>query len=258
MNRFDLYELAVQAPELQARFLRALHGGAPLTLREDFAGPAAIARAWLALDPRHHAVAVDADPEPLAHARDRLHSAGPEAMRRMNFVNDDVRACRAPADIIAAFNFGACELHARADLLAWLRGARESLNQRGILVCDLYGGAEAHLPGQTDQSLNTPDGPATYTWEQRDADPLTGRVRNAMHFRLPDGTPLRDAFVYDWRLWSVPELRDALREAGFAHTEVHTSYGGAISDALNPVPRAHEEFDPVDDTFVAYVVARRG
>lgn len=45
-----------------------------------------------------------------------------------------------------------------------------------------------------------------------------------MHFRVErDGVivaSIEDAFVYRWRLWSVPELREAMLEAGFASTEV--------------------------------------
>ena len=58
MNRFDLYEWAVQAPAMQARFLRVVHAGGARVLREDFAGPAAIARAWVLLDDSHRAVAI--------------------------------------------------------------------------------------------------------------------------------------------------------------------------------------------------------
>jgi len=61
-------------------------------------------------------------------------------------------------------------------------------------------------------------------WEQREFDPCTARAVNAMHFRVErDGEivqSLEDAFVYSWRLWSVPELRDAMTEAGFTATEV--------------------------------------
>ena len=32
---------------------------------------------------------------------------------------------------------------------------------------------------------------------------------------------LRKAFTYDWRLWTLPEIQELLREAGFASTEVY-------------------------------------
>ena len=73
-----------------------------------------------------------------------------------------------------------------------------------------------------------------YTWEQRDADPLTGRVVDVLHFRVFEGRTLvlelSDAFVYDWRLWSVPELRDAMLEAGFRETAVYAQAVDAVDD----------------------------
>jgi len=76
-----------------------------------------------------------------------------------------------------------------------------------------------------------------YTWEQREADALTAMVTAAIHFRVvADGeviAELPDAFVYRWRLWSIPELREAMLESGFASTEVHQH----IDE--KPVPLAH-------------------
>ncbi len=149
--------------------------------------------------------------------------------------------------------------------MTYLRHALLGLEARGILVLDVYGGASAMIPGVTEQALETDDGDVLYAWEQRETDPLTGIVRNAMHFRLPDGTEARDAFVYHWRLWTVPELRDAMREAGFASTEVHTSLGGAIDADGNLLVHAastdaEPESEAMDDedleSFVAYVVGR--
>ena len=63
------------------------------------------------------------------------------------------------------------------------------------------------------------------TWEQRVADAVTARVVNAIHFRVDrDGDVVfesTDAFVYDWRVWSLPELTDAARQAGFGDREVY-------------------------------------
>ena len=36
-----------------------------------------------------------------------------------------------------------------------------------------------------------------------------------------DGTRLRRAFSYDWRFWTLPELRELLEEAGFSSVEVY-------------------------------------
>ena len=35
------------------------------------------------------------------------------------------------------------------------------------------------------------------------------------------GLTLRRAFRYDWRMWTLPEIRELLAEAGFRHSRVH-------------------------------------
>jgi len=264
-SRYDLYEIAAQVPPIQARFLRAVHGRNPHVLAEDFAGPAGIARAWLAIAPHFRAIVTDRDPEPLEHAKARLAERleeAPDARATWNVC--DVLEAGGRADVIAALNFAACELHERETLMTYLRHSLLRLEADGVLVLDVYAGPDAMLTGVSEQVIETDDGEIVYQWEQIEADPLTGRVRNAMHFRLPDGSELRDAFVYDWRLWTVPELRDALREAGFARTEVYTRLGEAMTaDALIVRPDSidgerTEPFEDDDDNgpFVAYVVGR--
>lgn len=252
-DRHELYERAVQSPAMQARFIRALHNagaGQPIILGEDFSAAGAIARAFVEIHAGSTAVCVDLDQQAL----DRLHEMqDPKSAGAITTRCADVFEARDPADIIAALNFSLCEIHTRDRLVRYLRHARTRLNPGGVLVADLYGGADAMAVGESEEEL---PGGIRYTWEQREADPLTGRVVNAMHFQLPTGETYPDAFLYDWRLWTVPELRDAMTEAGFASTEVHDRLGGAIdeSGAVHPLPVTDP--DELDETFVVYVVAR--
>jgi hypothetical protein len=268
LNRYDLYELCVQCPPIEAAFCRALHRGEPVTLGEDFCGPASIARAWLAMDRRHTAVAVDLDVEPLGHAVRKLTAADPHALDRFTVRERDALEADDRCDIIAALNFAVCELHDRARLVTYLRNVQYRLATNGVAVFDVYAGEAALSPGVSEQVIETDDGTLLYVWQQVSADPTTGRVANAIHFETPDGQRIDNAFVYDWRLWSVPELRDALREAGFASTEVHNHYGEAIDGEGNlllgpPVSsdEAGAEVDPeaipeADEPAVYYVVGR--
>jgi len=273
LSRYDLYELAAQSPVAEAKFLRAVHGAAPEILAEDFAGPAGIARAWVALDQNLRAVCTDVDPEPLEHARARaerdLHG---DAAARLAFSMCDVLEAKGRADIVASLNFAVGELHTRAALLTYLRHVLMRLHPRGIFVCDTYAGPDALVPGRFDQKIDTDHGTITYTWRQVETDPLTHRVRNAMDFRLPDGSRMTDAFTYDWRLWSIPELRDACREAGFKRTQVFTALAHAHTEDGDPivVPALDDAPDPdqdvaveliappiePDEPIVAYIVAR--
>ena len=264
INRYDLYEIAAQMPDMQARFLRAVHAGGPLRLAEDFSGPSAIARAWVALGSAFHAIVTDRDPEPIEHARERLRERHPQAESRFHAINDDVLAARGTVDVIAAFNFALCELHDRKQLVTYLRHVLMRLDALGIFVADLYAGPGAFVPGITEQEIDYEDQVIRYEWEQIEADPINARVRNAMHFVLPGGKRIDNAFTYDWRLWSLAELRDALREAGFRSTEVYLQLAEAITGdgemLVRPVstdgsPIDPEDLDPEED-FVAYIVAR--
>ena len=42
-----------------------------------------------------------------------------------------------------------------------------------------------------------------------------------IHFRFPDGSRMNRAFSYHWRLWTLPELRELLLEAGFRSATVY-------------------------------------
>jgi hypothetical protein len=171
-------------------------------------------------------VAVDIDPAPLA----RAEAPG------VTTVCADVRAATEPADIIFAGNFSIGYMHTRADLVGYLRHVRGRLNPGGVFVCDTYGGQSAYTIGHVHRHTRAPDGRRIrYTWEQREADPCTGMVTDVLHFRLERGgvveEELRDAFVYRWRLWSVPELRDAMAEAGFASTDIYDNLPDAAGEA---------------------------
>lgn len=240
-----LYELTVQSPRALVPFLRQLHGGSPRVLHEDFAGTAAIAREWLAKVESSQAVAIDWDAKTLARAA---------LTRGLKCVQADLRRelhnLGCAADIVFAGNFSIGELHTRSELLTYLRQVHARLAPGGMFACDTYGGASAFREGAVERHHIAPDGALIrYTWEQREADPTTARVVNALHFRVLRGgdvvQELTDAFVYRWRLWSVPELRDALAEVGFQSTEVHSEL------APRAVPAA------LDESFIVCVVARR-
>lgn len=246
MNRHDLYECCVQDPPGLVAMLRAIHGGDPAILGEDFCGTAAASRVWVAAT-GGSAIAID-------HDRAVIDAAPP--VEGVELICADVRTADAPVDILHVGNFSVGEFHERADLVDYLRHARSRLRPGGVFVCDIYGGESAFLTGEVDRDYPLPDGRIVrYTWEQRGADAFTGRVINAIHFEL-DGAVTRDAFVYDWRLWSVPELRDALVEAGFASTAIYAR----TPDAVDDTGRAHvvplRDSDDVEESFDVLVAAR--
>jgi hypothetical protein len=220
-DKYQLYEQAAQDPAMMIRFLRALHGGDPRLLGEDFCGTAAVSRAWAGQGASYAAVAVDHDEEPLRRA----------AAERVTLRRADVMAADDPVDLIAALNFSICECLDRRALLAYLKHTRRRLEaRRGILVVDLFGGASALVNTAMQVSL-TED--VTYTWENEAVNVMTNQIGCRMSFQFDDGSEMPAAFLYQWRLWTPCEMMEAMREAGYARLEVYDRLGEAIDSEGN-------------------------
>ena len=256
MDKHELYEQTVQNPALTVELLRAFHGNDPRTLGEDFAGTAALARAWVAAVPGATAIAVDHDAEVLAR---------PRAVAGVVTLAGDVRSAsdreRHKADVIFAGNFSIGELHTRAELVRYFEHCHARLNAAGVFVCDTYGGAPAWRTGAVVRDHWTQDGARIrYIWEQRAADPTTAEVVNALHFRVERGgevvEELTDAFVYSWRLWSAPELVDALVDAGFSKSAVHVEADPQLASIAQQATSTAKRSDP-EQLLIVCVVARR-
>ena len=93
----------------------------------------------------------------------------------------------------------------------------EELIERGLVFFELFGGLKAI---DTDEEIRDLDG-FTYIWEQESFNPITNEILCHIHFEFSDGSKIENAFTYDWRLWSLPELRDLLHEVGFADVRIY-------------------------------------
>jgi hypothetical protein len=281
MNTLELYRWAVQDPETHAVVFRTMYeslrpGRHAALLREDFAGTCADSVAWVALDPSRHAIAIDLDEQTLEWARRRADRLLGPLASAIGFIRGDVRVVGPPevprADIVSALNFSILYQHDPADLRSYLKHSVDRLAPAGIMVLNLFGGAAAVQPGITRHWITPtprlsaePPVPAfEYQWEVRSFDVAAHRLDARIHFAVSDpSTPgrtldLRDAFTYDWRVWSVEELVDACADAGFSNVEVwrHTydatkGASGIFLGRIDPASLA------TVDRWTAYVVACR-
>jgi SAM-dependent methyltransferase len=216
-----LYERAVQCPAAEVDFIaqrfRALTGRDARLLREDFCGTAAVSCEWVRRGPDHEAIGVDLDPSVLGWARDRnLVVLGAGARARCRLVRGDARRVRLGAvDVVLAMNFSYWQLHERSELLRYFRRVRAGLVPDGVFFLDAFGGYDAFRIGTEERIIEDGQGTFSYLWEQAHYNPIDGRLVCHIHFAFPDGSRLDRAFSYDWRLWTLPELRELLAEAGF-------------------------------------------
>jgi len=143
----------------------------------------------------------------------------PEARLRVSLLQEDVFRVTTdkPLDVVLAMNFSYQLFMTREKLGGYFRKARGALADDGILFLDAYGGYDAHREIREKTKYKG----FKYIWEQASYNPIDGKMRCHIHFGFPDGSRMKKAFSYEWRLWSLPELRELLDEAGFSKVTVY-------------------------------------
>jgi hypothetical protein len=217
-----LYEQSVQTPDVEVEFINKVFkkefGHAPRFLREDFCGTALLCSEWVKTSKHNTALGVDLDGPTLAWGRTNNVEPLGERAAAVTLIEDDVRHVTEPkAEVLAATNFSWWGFKTRRELGAYLRQTHANLKQEGMLLMDCYGGPEAQVPQLEEREQDGFD----YIWDQDTFNPITNEVICKIHFKFPNGSKRKDAFRYDWRLWSLPETCDLLAEAGFRKTVVY-------------------------------------
>lgn len=258
-DRHILYQMAVQNVEAEIDFVdetyKILRGRHALKLREDFCGTGHTSREWVGRRRTNTAIGLDIDQATLDWGLEHNIDPLPPATRsRVRLVNRDVlHPGRAGSrmDIVLAMNFSYWIFKTRETLREYFKSVRQSLAPGGIFFLDFYGGSEAYEVQREDRKV----GPFTYVWDQNWLDPLTNHMRCYIHFKFKDGSRMDRAFCYEWRLWSMPEIRELLAEAGFSNSTVYLE--GDDDDE-----GGDGDFQPVEEgevcaAWLAYIVAER-
>ncbi len=253
-DRHELYQQAVNAPDANIDFIRKIYremrGREPRVLKEDFCGTALMAAAWAQRSPLNRAIGVDLDAEALEWGRRHnilAHGAG--VARRVDLVHADVlEDSSQPADVVCALNFSYYLLTARRQLVQYFSNARASLRPGGLFVLDCMGGTEA----VADFSEERDHDGFTYIWAQRGFNPLDHSSECSISFAFPDGSRLEPAFAYRWRMWTMPEIRDCLDEAGFTQLRIFWEYSDAGGEP-DYVEIAREQNQEI---WLTYIVAQ--
>jgi cyclopropane fatty-acyl-phospholipid synthase-like methyltransferase len=196
-------------------------------------------------------VGIDLDRPTLEYAKSHsLGALGPRSAR-VNLIHGDVLQAQGfRPDVVAAFNFSYFVFKSRKVLRRYFTRVRQTLAKEGIFFLDLYGGPEA----QKIQEESSRQEGFTYVWDQAHYNPITGETRCHIHFDFPDGTRMERAFTYDWRLWTLPEVRDLLEEAGFSKVQVYWEGTDTKTMGGNGIFRLSRRGDD-SLSWIAYVVA---
>jgi hypothetical protein len=156
-----------------------------------------------------------------------------------------------PVDIVGAFNFSFFMFETRDSLRDYFQRCRAGLNDDGVLFLDAFGGPE----GIAVQKEKTKFDDFTYIWDQAEFNPVTNRIVCHIHFKFPDGSKLKKAFTYEWRFWTLPEIRELLLEAGFASARIY--WEGEDEDGEGNGEFTETDTGEADLAWVCYIVAEK-
>lgn len=254
-DRHWLYQQAVQCPEADVKFFDRVYkhknGKLPSRLHEDFCGTAALAAEWVRTRPGNRALGIDLDRPTLEWGR--KHNVAPlgDAASRVDLVHGNVLAARQDkADVVAAMNFSYFIFKQREQLREYFATVRQALARGGVFILDIFGGWEAQALEEEEKGLEGFD----YFWDQEAYDPVTHETLFHIHFHLDEGVWMRKAFTYDWRLWTVPEVREVLAEAGFHSSDVYWENTDRKTGEGNGVFRRVQRAETCPG-WIAYIVA---
>ncbi|MCB0379354.1 MAG: class I SAM-dependent methyltransferase, partial [Bdellovibrionales bacterium] len=256
-DKYYYYHKSVQSADVDVEFFKKtyeeIQGKLPTTFREDFCGTFALSCEWVKLRDNHTAIGVDLDPEPIAYGKSHyLPKLDAKQQARVKLMEANVLDPKLPgADVIAACNFSYFIFKDRKTLKEYFANVFKTLPDDGIFIMDCFGGSQCYEPNEEETEH---DG-FSYFWDQDSYDPVTNEAQFYIHFKPKGQKKVKKAFSYDWRMWSIPELKDILAEVGFTQTQVY--WEGTDEDG-----EGDGEFAPVEhgedcESWVAYLVSKK-
>ena len=258
-----LYEKSVQSPDYDVPFFAEYfetYTGRPLrVLREDFCGTAALSVYFMTQHPENRAVGIDLDWPTLNWGiKHHVSSLTVDRQNRLTLIHGNVLDAHPPrVQMAVALNFSYMVFKDRPTLLRYFKRVKAALRPGGMFLLDIWGGSESQVLQEEPRDVDNPDddgiGDFTFIWDQDAFDPATYLCTMRMHFAFRDGSEMRNAFVYDWRMWTMPEVMELLNEAGFR--DVHFLWEGTnprTNEGTGTYHRA-EKGDP-DTAWVTYII----
>jgi len=265
-DKHVLYQEAVQCTDFEIEFyedrFRDLRGKRrkPMIMREDFCGTAMFAADWCKSDSKRHAIGVDLCSDTLTWGKENIiKPAGASVNSRVTLLNDNVlEVVTEKVDFTCAMNFSYCVFKSRDLLRDYFKNVLQGLKSDGLFFLDLMGGTTTIDLNEEYKYLE--ESQATYVWEHESFNPINNDIRCYIHFEFDDGSRMDKAFIYEWRLWSLPELQEILLEAGFSSVHIFWEEFIEDDDPKNEFMEGtgnYREVTCVDqqESWLAYIVA---
>ncbi|MCM2281061.1 MAG: class I SAM-dependent methyltransferase [Bdellovibrionaceae bacterium] len=256
-DKYEYYRRAVQAPDVDVRFIREayreLRKRDPRSLREDFCGSFSICCEWVKLHKENEAFGVDLDDEPIAYGTTHyLPKLKADQRARIRISQENVLNPNLPrVDVVCAMNFSHYIFKDRSVMKSYFHNCHSTLNANGILLVDAFGGSQCQEANEEITDHKT----FKYFWDQVSFDPISNHALFHIHFQPKGRRKIENVFSYDWRMWSIPEIREMMHESGFTKTHVYWE-GTTKKGTGNGIFKRSEKGEDCQG-WVAYVVGEK-
>lgn len=258
-DKYFYYTQSVQSSDTDVLFFnkvyKELNKINPVSLREDFCGTFALCCEWVKSGSNKQACGVDLSTEPTEYGKKYYLPQLSDAEKKdINIYNQNVLVSDkfGKFDLVVAQNFSYCIFKQRKELLKYFTESKKRLNKNGLFVVDCFGGEQCSSENEDETEYE--DEGFSYFWDQDSFDPTNHHAKFYIHFKLDGEKKRKKVFEYDWRLWTLPELKELLLEAGFSDVFIYWEKDdddeGGSGDFY--ITNGEENCE----AWVAYVVAR--
>jgi hypothetical protein len=261
MKEFDkyyYYHKSVQSPDADVLFFdktfKELKGREAITLKEDFCGTFSISCEWSKLNENKQACGVDLDLEPIEYGKEKyLSKLNEDQKSRVRVIHGNVMSPENPsADIVSASNFSYFIFKTRAELKDYFAKAYNSVNNDGLFILDCFGGTDTTNP--VEEETEHEEG-FSYFWDQDSFDPVSNFAQFYIHFQREGEEKREKVFSYDWRMWSIPEIKDLLLEVGFKDVTVY--WEGTDEDGEGDGVFKAVKYGEDCESWISYIVGHK-
>ncbi len=265
-DKHILYQKSVQTADTEIEFAlqvyREINEMEPEIFREDFCGTALLSTEWAKQGKDYRAIGVDLCQSTLDWGlKNNIKPAGKGIAQRVTLLNENVLSVKAEnVDVACAFNFSYCIFETRDLLRQYFANVRSSLAEDGLFFLDLLGGTSTTDVVEEERPIEDED--FIYIWEQEYYNPINAHLECHIHFEFTDGSRMDKAFSYSWRLWSLPEIKEILLEAGYSNVHIYWEGFEEDDDPDNEYLTGTGEYQQItevdqQESWLAYIVAER-
>ena len=253
-DKYFYYKKSVQSPKEDIQFFKRVYihhfKKSARIFREDFCGTFYVGYHWVKSHSQNQAIVIDSDKQPIEYGKKHhFMKLNASQQSRLTIINKNVMDKNLPqAEIITVSNFSYFVLKQRALILKYFKNIKKSLFKQGLFIIDALGGPDCEAPYEEKVEHDGFD----YYWDQDSFDPINNSAQFYIHFKRKGEKKQKRVFSYDWRMWSLPELRDILQEAGFSKVDVYWEQSDKKGEGTGVFKKAKK--GEVCDTWIAYLV----